>query len=86
MHITVFNMMMRLRGYTSLGDFDRQYPARNPKRPMSGPNYGWYQVRFHVLACEIFDEEGGEAALRRLGRVDRRSCLYQVSRTAHRLC
>ena len=32
---------------------------------MSGPNYGWYQVRFHVLARRMY-EEGGEAALRRL--------------------
>jgi len=32
---------------------------------MNGPNYGWYQVRFHVLAREIFNE-GGEGALLRL--------------------
>jgi hypothetical protein len=64
-HIAVFNLMMRVRGCTSLDDFDRHYPAGNPATPMSGPNYGWYQLRFHVLAREIFDE-GGEAALKRL--------------------
>jgi hypothetical protein len=64
--IGVFNMMMRWRGYTSLDDFDRHYPAGNPASPMSGPNYGWYQIRFHVLAREIYDQDGGEAALRRL--------------------
>jgi hypothetical protein len=56
--------MMRATGYTSLHDFRQHYPMETEK-PMSGPNYGWYQVRFHVLAREIFDE-GGEAALSRL--------------------
>jgi hypothetical protein len=63
--IAAFNLMMRLNGYTRLDDFDRHYPAGNPKAPMSDPNYGWYQVRFHVIAREMFDAEG-EEALRRL--------------------
>jgi hypothetical protein len=65
--ITAFNLMMRLNGYTSLDDFDRHYPAGNPKAPMTEPNYGWYQVRFHVMAREMFDAEG-EGALKRLWR------------------
>jgi hypothetical protein len=63
--IAPFNLMMRITGYTSLDDFDRHYIAGNTKEPMSEPNYGWYQVRFHVLAREVFDE-GGEQALKRL--------------------
>jgi hypothetical protein len=62
--ILVFTMMMHATGYTSLHDFEHHYPVGTEK-PMSGPNYGWYQVRFTVLAREIFDE-GGEAALSRL--------------------
>jgi hypothetical protein len=59
--ILVFTTMMRATGYTSLHDFE-QHHLVGTEKPMSGPNYGWYQVRFHVLAREIFDE-GGEAAL-----------------------
>jgi hypothetical protein len=66
-HSTAFNLMMRLNGYTSLDDFYRHYPAGKPKAPMSEPNYGWYQVRFHVMARELFDAEG-EEALKRLWR------------------
>jgi hypothetical protein len=62
--IAAFNLMMRLRGYRSLEDFERHYPVGS-EEPMNGPNYGWYQVRFHVLAREVFDEDGG-AALTRL--------------------
>jgi hypothetical protein len=62
--ISAFNVMMRLGGYTSLDEFQQHYPMGTAK-PMSGPNYGWYQVRFHVLARDIFNE-GGEAALARL--------------------
>ncbi len=65
MRITAFNLMMRLNGYTNLDDFDRHYPAGNPKAPMSEPNYGWYQVRFHAMAREMFDAEG-EGVLKRL--------------------
>jgi hypothetical protein len=63
--IGAFNVMMRLRGYTSLDDFDRHYPAGNPKEPMSDQNYGWYQLRLMRTARDIFDEDG-EAALKRL--------------------
>lgn len=65
LRIGLFNLIMRLRGYTSLDDFERHYPAGTHDKPMSGANYGWYQVRLMVLACEIFDE-GGEDALTRL--------------------
>jgi hypothetical protein len=69
--IKPFNLMVRLRGYRSLDDFERHYPIGTAE-PMSPPNYGWYQVRFLTLAREIFDESG-EKALRRLwafGRSD----------------
>jgi len=69
--IKPFNLRIRLRGYRSLEDFERHYPIGTEK-PMDQPNYGWYQVRFHTLAREIF-EEGGEEALQRLwafGRSD----------------
>jgi hypothetical protein len=62
--IVVFTAMMRATGHTNLDAFEQHYPVGTDK-PMSGPNYGWYQVRFTVLAREIF-EEGGEAALSRL--------------------
>jgi len=75
-HIAAFNMMMRLSGYTSLDDFDRHYPAGNPREPMSEPNYGWYQVRFHVLAREAFDESG-EEALKRLWAFGKSEATHQ---------
>jgi hypothetical protein len=59
-----FNLMIRLRGYRSLEAFERHYPI-GTEQPMSGANYGWYQIRFLTLARDIF-EEGGEDALRRL--------------------
>ncbi len=62
--IKPFNLRIRLRGYRSLEDFERHYPIGTEK-PMDQPNYGWYQVRFHTLAREVF-EEGGEEALKRL--------------------
>jgi hypothetical protein len=62
--IKPFNLMIRLRGYRSLEDFERHYPIGTEK-PMSQPNYGWYQVRFLALAREVFDESG-EDALKRL--------------------
>jgi hypothetical protein len=49
--IAVFNTMMRLRGYRSLEQFELHYPV-GTEQPMSGANYGWYQIRFHVLAQE----------------------------------
>jgi hypothetical protein len=62
--IKPWNLRIRLRGYRSLEDFECHYPIGTEK-PMDRPNYGWYQVRFHTLAREIF-EEGGEEALQRL--------------------
>jgi hypothetical protein len=59
-----FNLMIRLRGYRSLEDFERHYPI-GTEEPMSQPNYGWYQIRFLTLAQEVF-EDGGEDAVRRL--------------------
>jgi hypothetical protein len=67
--IKPFNLRIRLRGYRSLEDFERHYPI-GTKEPMSQPNYGWYQVRFHTLAREVF-EGGGEDALKRLWRFGR---------------
>ncbi|HYT78697.1 MAG TPA: hypothetical protein VEQ37_05490 [Actinomycetota bacterium] len=62
--VAAFNLMVRLRGYRSLEDFEHHYPVGTEK-PMNGPNYGWYQLRLHVLAREVFDQ-GGEEALARL--------------------
>jgi hypothetical protein len=59
-----FNLMIRLRGYRSLDDFERRYPI-GTEEPMSQPNYGWYQIRFLTLAREVFKADG-ENALRRL--------------------
>jgi hypothetical protein len=59
-----FNLMIRLRGYHSLEDFERHYPV-GTEEPMSGANYGWYQIRFLTLARKVFEEDG-EDALRRL--------------------
>ena len=62
--IKPFNLMVRLRGYRSLEDFERHYPI-GTEEPMNSANYGWYQIRFLTLAGEVF-EEGGEDALKRL--------------------
>lgn len=62
--IKPFNLMIRLRGYRSLDDFERHYPI-GTEEPMSQPNYGWYQIRFLTLAREVFEADG-ENALRRL--------------------
>jgi hypothetical protein len=67
--IKPFNLRIRLRGYRSLEDFERHYPI-GTQEPMDQPNYGWYQIRFHALAREVF-EDGGEEALRRLWRFGR---------------
>ena len=75
--IVVFTTMMRATGYTSLNEFEQHYPVGTDK-PMSGPNYGWYQVRFTVLAREIF-EESGEAALSRLWAFGQREAVRRAS-------
>jgi hypothetical protein len=59
-----FNLMIRLRGYRSLEDFERHYPI-GTEEPMTQPNYGWYQIRFLALARAVFEADG-ENALRRL--------------------
>jgi hypothetical protein len=69
LRVKPFNLMVRLRGYRSLEDFERHYPI-GTEEPMNGANYGWYQIRFLTLAREVF-EEGGEDALRRLWRFGR---------------
>jgi hypothetical protein len=61
--IKPFNLMIRLRGYRSLEDFERHYPV-GTDRPMNGANYGWYQIRFHVLARQVFDESGEDSLTR----------------------
>lgn len=76
--IAVFNMMMRVRGYTSLDDFERHFPVGNAEEGMSAVNYGWYQIRFHVLAREVFDE-GGEEALARLWAFGKREAARRGS-------
>jgi hypothetical protein len=59
--IAAFNLMIRLRGYTTLDDFDRHYPAGNPKAPMGDENYGWYQLRFILVARDLFHADGASA-------------------------
>lgn len=81
--ITVFNLMMRLRGYRSLEDFEQHYPVGNEK-PMNGANYGWYQIRFHILAREIFDETG-QAALTRLWTLGQSETHHRTSAWDHYL-
>jgi hypothetical protein len=48
----------------SLEDFERHYPV-GTERPMSGANYGRFQIRFGVLARRVYEADG-EAALARL--------------------
>jgi hypothetical protein len=64
--IKPFNLRIPLGGYRSLEEFERHYPI-GTEEPIDQPNYGWYQIRFHTLAREVF-EDGGEAALKRLWR------------------
>jgi hypothetical protein len=65
MRVGAFNVMIRLRGYTSLDDFDLHSPAGNANAPMSNENAVWYQVRLVLLARNLFDHDG-EGALARL--------------------
>jgi hypothetical protein len=83
MRVRPFNLVIRLRGYRSLDDFERHYPI-GTEEPMSGANYGWYQVRFLVLAREVFDESG-EDALTRLWRFGQSSDPRRVSPWTHYL-
>jgi hypothetical protein len=63
--VGAFNVMIRLRGYTSLDDFDLHSPAGNASAPMSNENAVWYQIRLVLLAQDLFDHDG-EGALHRL--------------------
>jgi len=63
--VGAFNVMIRLRGHTSLDDFDWHSPAGNAKAPMSNENAVWYQMRLLLLARDLFDHDG-ERALERL--------------------
>jgi len=81
--IAVFNLMMRLRGYRSLEDFEEHYPV-GTEQPMNGPNYGWYQIRFHVLAREVFDAEG-EGVLTRLWTLGQSEATRRTSAWDHYL-
>ena len=63
--VGVFNVVIRLRGYTSLDDFDLHSPAGNARAPMGNENAVWYQVRLLRLARDLFDHDG-ERALQRL--------------------
>jgi hypothetical protein len=63
--IGIFNVMIRLRGYTSLDDFDAHSPAGNSRAPMSNENAVWYHVRLLLLAREMFERDGA-GALERL--------------------
>jgi hypothetical protein len=63
--VGAFNVMIRLRGYTSLDDFDLHSPAGNASAPMSNENAIWYQMRLVLLARDLFDHDG-EGALERL--------------------
>ncbi len=82
--IAAFNLMIRLRGYTTLDDFDRHYPAGNPKAPMGDENYGWYQLRFILVARDLFHADGARAlerlwafGLKEAARVQRPEEYYQ---------
>jgi hypothetical protein len=65
--VGVFNVMIRLRGYTSLDDFDVHSPSGNSKAPMSNQNAVWYQTRLLLLARDLFEQDGARA-LERLWR------------------
>jgi hypothetical protein len=68
-HIAAFNLMVRLRGYRSLDDFELHIPLELEEQ-MSGANYGWYQLRFLRLVRSVF-ADSGEAALTRLWALGR---------------
>jgi hypothetical protein len=63
--VGAFNLIIRLRGYTSLDDFDLHSPAGNAKAPMINENAVWYQMRLVLLARDLFEHDG-DRALERL--------------------
>jgi hypothetical protein len=61
--VGLFRMMIRLRGYTSLDDFDRHYPSRNmATSPMTDQNAViGYHLRFLLLSRDLFNHDGPRA-------------------------
>jgi hypothetical protein len=59
--VGAFNVLIRMRGYTSLDDFDRHSPAGNARAPMSNENAVWYQMRLLLLARDLFEHDGARA-------------------------
>jgi hypothetical protein len=59
--VGAFNVLIRMRGYTSLDDFDRHSPAGNARAPMSNENAVWYQMRLLLLARDLFAHDGARA-------------------------
>jgi hypothetical protein len=82
--ISVFNIMIRLRGYTSLDDFDLHSPAGNSRAPIGNENAVWYQMRLLLLARDLFDQDGPRAlerlwafGLKQAARVQRPEDYYR---------
>jgi hypothetical protein len=82
--IGAFNVMIRLRGYTSLDDFDAHSPAGNSRAPMSNEDAVWYQIRLVLLAREMFEHDGARAlerlwayGIKQAARVQRPEDYYQ---------
>jgi hypothetical protein len=82
--VGAFNIMIRLRGYTSLDDFDLHSPAGNARAPMSNENAVWYQLRLLLLARDLFDHDGAVAlerlwayGLKEAGRIERPEDYYK---------
>jgi hypothetical protein len=59
--VGALNLLIRMRGYTSLDDFDRHSPAGNARAPMSNENAVWYQMRLLLLARDLFERDGPRA-------------------------
>jgi hypothetical protein len=82
--VGAFNVMIRLRGYTSLDDFDAHSPAGNSRAPMSNENAVWYQMRLVLVAREMFEHDGARAlerlwayGIKQAGRVQRPEDYYR---------
>lgn len=59
--VDAFNVMVRLRGCTSLDDFDLHSPAGNARAPITNENAVWYQIRLLLLARNVFEQDGARA-------------------------
>jgi hypothetical protein len=82
--VGAFNIMIRLRGYTGLDDFDLHSPAGNSRAPMSNENAVWYQMRLLLLARDLFDQDGARSlerlwafGLKQAARVQRPEDYYR---------